>query len=142
MKNIYLDSSSIIKVYHEEYDSDEVLKILSNDIDKIYLSELVKVEFNSATWKKIRQGLFNEDEGKNMIKYFEDDYFKYQWVKVDIETLNSAKELIKKYGTDGLRTLDSIQLACAIYIKEKAGEYLTSDKNLEEIFAKEGLNII
>ena len=52
-------------------------------------------------------------------------------MKVDLEILNSAKELIKKYGKDGLRTLDSIQLACAVYIKEKVDEYLSSDNKLK-----------
>ena len=142
MINLYLDSSSVVKVYHREPETEKVLNILAKDINEIYISEIAKVEFISAIWKKIRQGEFIEEEGKEIIKNFEDDYFKYQWVKVNIETLNSAKELIKKYGTDGLRTLDAIQLACAVYVKEKIDEYLTFDKNLKEIFVKEGLNII
>ena len=142
MKDIYLDTSSLIKVYHREVDTDRVLEIITNDINEIYLSGLTKVEFNSGIWKKIRKGESTEDEGKELIKNFEDDYSKYEWVKVGLETLNSAKELIKKYGTDGLRTLDAIQLACVVYVKEKVDEYLTFDKNLKDIFVKEGLNII
>ncbi|MCH8318162.1 MAG: type II toxin-antitoxin system VapC family toxin [Bacteroidetes bacterium] len=142
MKNIYLDSSSLIKVYHREFDTDSVLTILSNDIDEIYLSDLTKVEVNSAIWKKIRMGESTENEGKELIKNFESDYAKYEWVKVDLEILNSAKELIKKYGKDGLRTLDSIQLACAVNIKEKVDEYLSSDNKLKELFIKEDLMVI
>jgi len=142
MKNIYLDTSSIINIYHSEFDTERVLEILANDIDNIYLSELAKVEFNSAFWKKIRQGESTEEEGKEVINNFEDDYSKYEWVKVDLEILNSAKELIKKYGKDGLRTLDSIQLACAVFIKEKVDGHLTSDIALKEIFIKEGLIIL
>ena len=56
--------------------------------------------------------------------------------------INSAKDFINKYGNDGLRSLDAIQLACAVFIKEKVDEYLTSDENLKDIFVKEGLNII
>ena len=100
------------------------------------------MEFNSAFWKKIRQGESTEELGKEVIKNFEDDYAKYEWVKVDLEILNSAKELIKKYGIDGLRTLDSIQLACALFIKENVDGYLTSDNALKEIFIKEGLIIL
>lgn len=142
MKNIYLDTSSIINIYHTEFDTERVLEILANDIDNIYLSELAKVEFNSAFWKKIRKSESTEEEGMEVIKNFEDDYSKYEWVKVDLEVLNSAKELIKKYGKDGLRTLDSIQLACAVYIKEKMDEYLTSDSKLKQIFLKEDLNVV
>ena len=39
----------------------------------------------------------------------------------------------------GLRTLDSIQLACAVSVNGKVDVFLTSDKIMEKIFEKEGL---
>ena len=142
MKNIYLDTSSIINTYHREFDTERVIEILANDIDNIYLSELAKVEFNSAFWKKIRVGESTEEEGKETIKHFVEHYSEYEWVKVDLEIINSAKDFINKYGNDGLRSLDAIQLACAVFIKEKVDEYLTSDELLERIFKKENLKVI
>ena len=42
MKNIFLDTSSIVKVYHKENDSEKILKILSYNTEKIFLSEITK----------------------------------------------------------------------------------------------------
>jgi predicted nucleic acid-binding protein len=53
MSNIYFDTSSIVKVYHKESDSDNILNILPQ-FDGFYLSELTKIEFVSAFWKKVK----------------------------------------------------------------------------------------
>ncbi len=43
------------------------------------------------------------------------------------------------YGIDGLRTLDSIQLASALAVKNEVNKYFTSDKLLRLLFEKENL---
>ncbi len=59
--NIYLDTSSLIKLYFVEQGTKEIDDFLkTNQIDQIYLSEIAKVEFNGAIWKKVRTY-----EGKN-----------------------------------------------------------------------------
>jgi len=52
-----------------------------------------------------------------------------------------AKTLIGKYWKNGLRTLDSIQLASALNIKEDIDIFLTSDKLLADIAIHEGMNV-
>ncbi|MBI3353890.1 MAG: type II toxin-antitoxin system VapC family toxin [Nitrospirae bacterium] len=51
----FLDTSSVIKLYHQEEGSDFVMEALSNDIEEVFLSELAVLEFSSALWKKIRE---------------------------------------------------------------------------------------
>lgn len=53
--------------------------------------------------------------------------------------LTRAKLLVNKYGQDGLRTLDSIQLSCCIEVKDLVDKYFTADKLLLNIFEKEQL---
>lgn len=51
---IFLDTSSLFKLYHEEKGSEELEKLFSQgNITHIYLSELTKVEFTSTIWKKV-----------------------------------------------------------------------------------------
>lgn len=50
-----------------------------------------------------------------------------------------AQGLIGKHWRKGLRTLDSIQLASALKVKDQIGLFLTSDKLLSEISQIEGL---
>jgi len=46
---LFLDTSSLIKLYHNEVGTDVLDKILEyNEIDEIYLSDIAKVEFSSA----------------------------------------------------------------------------------------------
>ena len=76
-----------------------------------------------------------------MIAFFEKDYDNFRWISVDSTIIANSKELIKKHGTKGLRTLDSIQLACAISKQSEINSYKTSDIVLKEIFRKEDLSI-
>lgn len=51
----FLDTSSLLKLYHWEAGSERLHEILSAGIEAMYLSEIAKIEFLSAIWKKIRQ---------------------------------------------------------------------------------------
>ncbi len=52
---IYLDTSSLIKLYHTESGTEELDGIFeSNQVQEVFVSSLTKVEFNSALWKKVR----------------------------------------------------------------------------------------
>ena len=52
---IFLDTSSLIKLYHFESGTDYLDQIFEEYIiSEIFLSDIAKVEFNSAIWKKVR----------------------------------------------------------------------------------------
>jgi uncharacterized protein len=141
MKGIYLDTSSLVKVFHKESDSDKIIKILPN-YQSIYLFELTKIEFASALWKKVNNRELTEIEAKVGIRFFENDYPKFNWVIIDREIIRSAKELVTKYREMGLRTLDSIQLACAVSLKDETDNFVTSNKILKKIMEMEGLSVV
>ena len=72
---------------------------------------------------------------------FENDKDKFKFIPINNSILQTAKTLISKYGKNGLRTLDSIQLSSCIAVKDLTGKYFTSDKTLLDIFIQEGLPI-
>lgn len=41
----FLDTSSVLKLYHQESDSTAVMDIISKTADEIYLSEIAMLEF-------------------------------------------------------------------------------------------------
>ena len=47
--------------------------------------------------------------------------------------------LLTKYRIEGLRTLDSIQLATCVALRHEADLFLTSDNLLQTLLQKEGL---
>ena len=74
--NIFLDTSSLLKLYHKEKGTNELLKLISEKAEQIYLSELAKIEFNSAIWKKVRTKEFTKDGAEQIIAFFENDFDK------------------------------------------------------------------
>jgi predicted nucleic acid-binding protein len=138
----FLDTSALLKLYHSEKSSERLQEILSIDVEAMYLSEIAKIEFLSAIWKKIRQKDLTKEIGNAVISCFEEDFEKFQWIPLNSDIIKSASDLLKKYGDDGLRTLDSVQLACAVKLRNDNCSFFTSDKLLQKLFEKENLNTI
>ena len=137
---VFLDTSSLFKLYHKEEGTDELIGLFSeNQIERIFLAEITKIEFDSVVWKKYRKRELVEDTALKLIRAFEKDWPKYTFVSDDNELRSNAKHLISKHGAEGLRTLDSLQLASAIQAKLETNRYFTSDKLLASIFKKENL---
>ncbi len=138
----FLDTSSLIKLYHQEEGSDFVMKALSSDIREIFLSELAILEFRSAIWKKIREKEIEENIAIEVIKCFQNDDDNFQWIMLQSDIVESASHLLMKYGNRGLRTLDSLQLAAALTLKNEECIFLTSDKLLQTLFKEEQLKVL
>ncbi len=137
---IFLDTSSLIKLYHEETGTAET-DIIFKDflITRVFLSEITKIEFNSAIWKKVRTEELYIPEAVEIIDSFISDYPKYSFVKIDSELITHSRELISKYGMKGLRTLDSIQLASILKTKEDISFVVTADNLLQAFVSEEGI---
>jgi predicted nucleic acid-binding protein len=138
--NIFLDTSSLIKLYHTEIGTAELdLILLTRKIDRIFLSELSKIEFVSTIWKKVRTKEIVDLQGKEIIDLFESDSRQYIFIATNDIVIEKACVLANKYGLQGLRTLDSIQLSTAVSLLNKVDTFLTSDKLLKTLFEAEGL---
>lgn len=92
--NLFLDTSSLLKLYHQEVGTTELMKFVSENVENIYLSEIAKIEFNSAIWKKVRTKELIEGNAKKVIAYFVHDYKNYKWIVLEPGIINLAKELI------------------------------------------------
>lgn len=138
--NIFLDTSSLLKLYHREEGTSELELLFSrNQITTVFLSEISKVEFSSALWKKVRTGEMTQADAEATIFSFESDADKYTFVVVDSIVIENAIRLLSKYGIIGLRTLDSIQLSTAVLLVDNSSVFLTSDEILKSLFKTEKL---
>jgi len=138
----FVDTSSLIKLYHQEEGSDFVIETLSSNIEEIYLSEISAIEFRSALWKKIREKEIPEKVAIEVIKCFHNDGDNFRWILLQSDIVQSAAHMLIKYGGKGLRTLDSIQLASALTLRGEDCVFLSSDKLLRSLFEKEKLYIL
>jgi uncharacterized protein len=104
---VFLDTSSLVKLYHQEEGSDELLAFLAKGVDEIWLSELTMVEFRSALWKKVRTGELMKEDAVRVMNCFSDDQNKFRWVHLEPPITRIALSAIMRYGVQGLRTLPS-----------------------------------
>ena len=137
---IFLDTSSLLKLYHRESGTETLELIFStNVITTIFLSEISKVEFSSAIWKKVRTNEISPAAANATIELFESDFPKYTFVTTGNAILEQARKLVSKYGSEGLRTLDSIQLSTSLALSQVASLFITSDTLLQTFFDTESL---
>jgi len=137
----FLDPASLIKRYPQEEGSDLITRAISNDVEEIFLSELAVLEFRSAIWKKTREKEIEEKDAIEVISCFHNDHDNFQWILLQSDIVESAAHLLMKYGKNGLRTLDSLQLAAALTLKDEECIFLTSDKLLQSLLEEEKLKI-
>lgn len=137
---LFLDTSSLIKLYYKEEDTSDLDKIFINyTITTIFLSEISKVEFFSAVYKKARTKTLTSKNADDIIISFSEDEKKYQFIPLNDKIVSLSQKLIKKYGLAGLRSLDALQLASAISIKSSLDIALTSDILLKKFLIDESI---
>jgi len=137
---LFIDTSALFKLYHQESDSGIIEKIFENHaISTVFLSEISKIEFTSSIWKKVRTKEITGQQARIVTELFEKDFTKYTFVQIDTVIIEQAKNLIKKYGSQGLRTLDGIQLSTSVFLKNQSDLFITSDNLLSSFFKQEEL---
>ena len=70
--NYFLDTSSLVKIYHRESGTDLVLDIYRGD-GKIGISELSKVEFVTTIQRKYREKILDHKVGQIILDKFLND---------------------------------------------------------------------
>ena len=141
--NYFLDTSALVKIYHIETGSDSVIEIYGSE-DIIIISDLGKIEFLSAIFKKYREKDIDEETVNAVIDRFEYDLKnKYKLLKFSSLVLDEAWSLIKKHAKDfSLRTLDSLQLAFFKTYCEDDNIFVCADTRLVKIVELEGYEVL
>lgn len=127
----YLDTSAIVKIYHQEEGSEVVLPIYkSNDV--IVISELCKVEFLSTTHKKFRN---NEIDAKTLAalkeKFIADSFGRFTVIPPVSSIIDTAIDLIDKHGkSNHVFSLDAMQIAALSVISDDNTTFVCADKRL------------
>ncbi|MDH7577609.1 MAG: type II toxin-antitoxin system VapC family toxin [Bacillota bacterium] len=117
--NIFFDTSALIKFFHEEPGTEKVTDLINNPGNNIFVSDLARLEFISALYRRYRNNEIDEQSLNEAISGFDEEYSSFHVEPLGNMVLQEAENLIKNYGkTYGLRTLDAIHLATFILIKE------------------------
>ena len=118
----FIDTSSLIKKYILEVNSEQLISIL-RDVSEIIVSPLTTIELLSGLNRRLRERSISPAQYaliEKEINHNQNDFSVVHW-NDDLAALSI--KLIKKYP---LRTLDAIQLASAIL--SSPNQFITSDK--------------
>jgi uncharacterized protein len=137
----FLDTSALIKNYIAEVGSAWLQHLVAPTTGNIIaISAVTRVEVAATLARRRRDGSITPADVVSIYGHFLTQVeHSYLVLEVHTDVLNRAALLADRYV---LRSLDAIQLACAIYTQHMLGEPLTfvcADTNLLTVATQEGL---
>jgi len=138
---LYLDTSSLVKLYVPETESAEVKQIV-DAAEVIATSHLGYVEARAAFARKRRERGVTPKDYRTVLDDFEHDWDSYFLVDVSDILVKLAARLAEKHA---LRGYDAIHLASAVTVRRHGDQPVTFscfDARLSHAASREGLKII
>ena len=137
---LYLDTSSLVKLYVEEMHSDKVREWLE-EAELVATCRVAYPETMSAFTRRFRNGDLSKNEYDGLLQRFTDDWGSY--VALDFDELD-AGSLVKRYG---LRGFDAVHLSAARLFIKKVTEsshlvFSSFDTALNKAATEEGLTVL
>jgi predicted nucleic acid-binding protein len=136
--NIFCDTSALIKKYIAETGSDKFEKILRK-AETVLVSAITEIETISTFKRLLMEKAINEHEYNVVCGDFESDFQYFTIISFDGEI---AKNAIRAIETYQLKTLDSIQLGTAMYLKDEIDFFVVCDEKLIKAATKESIKTI
>lgn len=144
MPNYFLDTSALAKRYHKESGSEYMDRILEQPGSRSLISHLSIVELESVLAIKTRTGEINEQALQIARRRFRADIARQRLLvapPVHERHFHSARKLLIQYGVaEGLRTLDALQLAIALDLRQlrQADVLVAADQRLCRVASMAG----
>lgn len=126
---LYLDSSVFVKRYLREAGSESLQQRLSAN-PTLCASAIGYAEIHATLARKLVRKEMGRQEFLQLRNRFELDWLEVQEIAVDRETLNPVATLVENFG---LRGMDAIHLAAAVWMWRKTDEkleFVTSDEDM------------
>jgi len=135
--NYFFDSSALTKLFSTEMGSDRVISIVEDGSANIWISDLVRVEIQSAVLRKFRNNEFSEDKLEMILKSIREQFDYFNQIIMSGEIVQEAEQLIATFGkTVGLRSLDALHIACWILNSENNWIFVTSDTVQDKVIQR------
>jgi uncharacterized protein with PIN domain len=140
---LFFDTSALVKFFHEEEGSRFVTDLILSEGSQVWISELSKVEFLSALFRRARAQEINEEQLTRAVKGFQEQIRYFNVEPLGHAILREAEDLLERFGkTKRLRTLDAIQMGTFTLIAEKDWRFVASDEILCDIVKSLGFETI
>jgi uncharacterized protein with PIN domain len=128
--NLFFDTSALVKFFHEEEGTQAVTTLITPE-NNIWISELVRIEFTSALFRRFRNNDINDTQLNDAITGFKEEISFFNIEPLGQVIIKEAESLLEKYGKiQGLRTLDALHLGSFNLIAENDWFFVAADENL------------
>jgi uncharacterized protein len=135
---LYLDTSSLVKLYVEE-DESIIVKTLVDSSEFTATSIFAYAEARAAFSRRFREKSITPNEYNRLIKSFDKDWNSYLIISVTEDMIKLAGNLAEKHA---LRGFDSIHLASALKLRKEVSsaiKFSCFDDNLQKASRREDL---
>jgi uncharacterized protein len=134
---VYLDTSSLVKLYVEEKGSSEVAAVVEN-ARVVATSIIAYVEARAVFARRFKERSIVKKEYNMLLMSFETDWVNYLQIKVSQNVVQLAGNLAAKHA---LRGFDAIHLSSAIYLMNSKMPvlFLCHDDKLQKASLREKL---
>jgi uncharacterized protein with PIN domain len=128
--NLFFDTSALVKFFHEEEGTDIVTELILDRNNEVWISELGRLEFVSAVFRRFRNKELDEEQLNTAVGSFENQIAGFNIEPLGHAVFDQAELFIKKYGrTHGLKALDALHLGAFSLISEKDWSFVAADDN-------------
>lgn len=137
---LYLDTSSLVKLYTEEEGPYDVLACLA-EATVVATCQIAYAEARAAFARKRKNGEFGEKEYQEVLRSFHRDWERLFAIGVSEDVVKLAGELAERHS---LRGFDAIHLASAKLLMEKVNSpivFSCADERLQGAARTEGFDI-
>jgi len=135
----YVDTSFLVSLYLEDVHSQTADQLLSSLTD-CFLTPLHRAEWSHAIAQHAFRGAITEIKSKELHSLFEQDIKIAPWREVILpdHAFELCADLARRYGSKlGVRTLDSLHVACALELK--AERFWTFDERQAKLAKANGM---
>lgn len=135
---IYLDTSAIVKYFHEEEGASQVIEIIDDPENTLWISELAVTEFLSAFHRKCRMGEINPEILQTVDAAFQSKISRWNIEPFSTLQTEEAQKIIMDFGrTIGIRTLDALHL-----LRQEDWVFVVADRLLNNVTISTGVTTI
>jgi len=136
---VYADTSFLVSTYIRDAHYARVEGLLKL-VERIFLTPLHEAEWAHAIAQHVFRGYMSENDAAELSRQFQDDRKAGIWAEVALpeNAFELCVDLARKYGPKlGIRTLDSLHVACALELK--AERFWTFEDRQAKLAKTQGL---
>jgi uncharacterized protein len=95
---LFFDTSALVKFFHEEEGTQEVTALITAKDNEIWISELAKIEFLSALYRRVRNKEITDEQLTEAMSSFEEESASFNSEPLRHATIKEAEAVLKQYG--------------------------------------------